>query len=66
VTALHLPVVQRDSAARDDGSHGAQGENPIAVFGDDDLLPGRGVPPLLMAPGLPNQFESVTSQDRVT
>jgi len=58
------PIVRSDAAARDDRSNGAEWKYPAVVIGDDDLFPGSGVSPFLMAPGLPDQFEAVTPQNR--
>jgi hypothetical protein len=58
------PIAQWNTAARDDGSNGAERERPAVVIGDYDLFPGKVASPLLMAPGLPDQFEAMAPQNR--
>jgi hypothetical protein len=58
------PIVRSDAAAHDDRSNGAERKYPALVIGDDNLFPGNGVSPFLMAPGLPDQFEAVAPQNR--
>ena len=52
-----------DTASRNDGSHGADGQNASGVAGHNDLLASGGISPLLVTSGLGYTEKPVHLQD---
>ena len=62
-TTSFLPFVERQIAARNDGTHGAKGQHSARMLRDDHLFRRGPVPPLLMASRLSDERESVSLQN---
>jgi hypothetical protein len=63
VKALWQPIVNRNAATFDNRPHRAERQDAASMRGDNYLLPGFRVSPLLMAAGLPDQPETFASEE---
>jgi hypothetical protein len=61
--ALSQPIRKLDTATLYDCSQGTQGKNSTGMIGYDDLLSGRGIPPLLVTSGAADAEKTVAAKN---